>query len=142
MKKPLLYCLILMRNSIVEQQCLKTVSYKFSVCYCRTHQIMRALRNILMCLFASLAIVNAAGKYYEEISATDGTTIIEYPLQRTPIIHKSFHKCSISKYCTYVIKNLASGKFSLCNSRADLPHNTTGLRIWKKIDHGKTKLNS
>ena len=91
-----------------------------------------------MCLLASHGIVDAVGTYYEEISGNDGNTYIEGSMQRTPIIHKSFHKCLLSEYCNYVIKNLTNGTFSLCNSTADLPRNRTGLRIWKKSYHGKT----
>ena len=98
---------------------------------------MREFGSILMCLLASHGIVDAVGTYYEEISGNDGNTYIEGSMQRTPIIHKSFHKCSISGHCKYVIKNLTNGTFSLCNSTADLPRNRTGLRIWKKRYHGK-----
>ena len=90
-----------------------------------------------MCLLASHSIVDAAETFYEEISVNNGNTYIEGSMQRTPIIHKSFHKCSISRFCNYVIKNLTNGTFSLCNSSTDLPRNRTGLRIWKKIYHGK-----
>ena len=95
----------------------------------------RATGNI-MCLLASLYIVEAAGTYYEEISGDDGNTYIEGSMQLTPVINKSFYKCSISEYCKYVIKNLTNGHFSLHNNAADLPHNMTGLLIWMKIYHG------
>ena len=103
--------------------------------------MIRAFRSFFICVFALLGIVNAAGVYYEEISGTDGNTYIEGSMQRTPIIHKSFHKCSISQYCNYVIKNLTSGKFSLYNNNADFPSNKTVLRIWKKSYYGKTNCN-
>ena len=99
--------------------------------------MMRAFGSIFMCLLASQGNADAAGTYYEEISGNDGNTYIQGSMQRTPIIHKSFHKCSISRNCKYVIKYLTNGTFSLCNSTADLPLNRTGLRIWKKTYHGK-----
>ena len=98
---------------------------------------MRAFESIFMCLFSSHGNADAVGTYYEEISGNDSNTYIEGSMQWTPIIHKSFHKCSISRYCNYVIKNLTHGTFSLCNSSTDFPRNRTGIRIWKKSYHGK-----
>ena len=103
---------------------------------------MRVLGIIIICLLASHTISGANGVYYEEISATDGNIIIEASMQRTPIIHKSFHQCSITAYCNYVIKNLTTGHFSMYNSASDLPLNRTGLHIWKKLYHGKPEANT
>ena len=109
---------------------------------CSSKNTMTVLGIIIICLLASHTINGANGVYFEEISATDGNMIIEALMQRTPIIHKSFHQCSITAYCNYVIKNSTTERFSIYNSSADLPLNTTGHRIWKKLYHGKLEANT
>ena len=96
------------------------------------------LRILMSFLLVVHPILDANGIFYEEISEGDGNTIIEGSMQRTSIIHRSFHKCSMEKDCKYVIKDLASGKLTLYNRESDLPLKRTGLRIWKKTYHGKT----
>ena len=95
----------------------------------------------MACLLILPATINAAGIFYEEISEADGNSIIEESMQRTPTIHKSFHQCSLTENCNYVIKDLANGKFYRYKNKHDLPHNTKGLRIWKKVYHGKLIFN-
>ena len=95
--------------------------------------------SILMSfLLVAHPILNANGIFYEEILEGDGTTMIEESMQRTSIIHRSFHECSMENDCKYVIKELASGKFTLYNRESDLPLSRTGLRIWKKTYHCKS----
>ena len=88
------------------------------------------------------SFIDATGTFYEEITESDGKTIYAEPMQRSSFIHKSFHQCSIKETCNYVIKNIASGSFLLYDSEDDLPQNKTGLRIWKKIYHGKCYIKS
>ena len=82
-------------------------------------------------------IVDASGIFYEDITAPDCQIINGGSIKRTSIIHKSFHQCSMSETCNFVINNIVSGNFNLYNKEDDLPVNKTGLRIWKKIDYGK-----
>ena len=96
------------------------------------------LRILMICLLVAHPIFDANGIFYEEISEGDGNTIIEDSMQRTSIIHRSFHACSMKKDCKYVIKELASGMLTLYNRGSDLPLKRIGLRIWKKTYHGKT----
>ena len=117
---------------------LRVVIYPLSVAIVLITMIS-VFGSITICLLASCTIVIAGGTYYEDISGNEGNTYIEGSIQLMPVINKSFYKCSISEYCKYVIKNLTNGHFSLHNNTADLPHNRTGLHIWKKINHGNTK---
>ena len=86
---------------------------------------------------AAHPIVAAAGIFYEELSEAEGNTVTDASMQRTPIIHNSVHGCSIKESCNYVVKDTSTGKFTLYNSENDLPHEWAGLRIWRKIHHGK-----
>ena len=99
-----------------------------------------ALRTFLFFLLAFHNDVDAAGSFFEEISAIDGNTINEESMQRTPIIQKSFHQCSMKELCNYVVKYVPTGKFTLYDSEDDLPQNRTGLQIWKKVYHGRQLL--
>ena len=97
-------------------------------------------RVLLLFLLTFSKGVDVDAIFFEEISAADGNTINEDSMQRTPIIHKFFHQCSMKELCNYVIKNVITSKFTMYDSEDDLPTNRTGIRIWKKIYHGKQLL--
>ena len=99
-----------------------------------------SLAILLLFRMASHGIVDAARIFYEEISEADGSTIVEASIKRTPMIHRSYHQCSMKEYCNYIIKNLTSNEFTLYNSEEDLPRKRTTLRIWRKVYTGKTSL--
>ena len=88
------------------------------------------------------SFIDATRTFYEEITESDGTTIDAESMHRSSLIHKSFHQCSMNETCNYVVKNIASGSFLLFKNEDDLPQNRTGLRIWKKIYHGKCGIKS
>ena len=106
----------------------------------RTDIMIITLAILLLFRMASHGIVDAARIFYEEISEADGSTIVEESMKRTPMIHRSYHQCSMKEYCNYIIKNLTSNEFSLYNSEEDLPRKRATLRIWRKVYTGKTSL--
>ena len=103
---------------------------------------MFTVRLFLIYLITIHSFIDATRAFYEEITESDGKTINAESIQRSSLIHKSFHQCSMNETCSYVVKNIASGSFLLYNSEGDLPQNRKGLRIWKKIYHGKCGIKS
>ena len=67
---------------------------------------------------------------------SDGYSV-ETTARQTPLIHKAFHKCSISETCKYVVENKKTGQFTHYKNEDELPNDKTGLRIWRKIERNK-----
>ena len=100
---------------------------------------MLAFMHLLICLIASSDATGAMEASYEDISEYDSNTINRESMQRMPLIHKSFHQCSMIESCLHVIKVVLSGVFTLHMIEDELPRNKIGIRIWKKTYHGELK---
>ena len=77
------------------------------------------------------------GTYFEEMFVSDGYSVDKSATMKTPLIHKAFHKCSISEACNYVVENTETGTFTHYKNENEIPADKTKLRIWKKMQRNK-----
>ena len=93
--------------------------------------------RLLPCLLMAFRCYGHEDTYFEEMFASNGYSVDESATMKTPLIHKAFHKCSISEACKYVVENTETGNFTHFGNENELPADKTKLRIWKKMQRNK-----
>ena len=96
-----------------------------------------ALGFLSICLASRHIFIHANGVFYEEMLGPNGVATFEDSSRGSSFIHETFHLCSMTETCNFVIKNIASGMFSQYSSEAEFPQSKTGFRVWKKSIPGK-----
>ena len=53
-------------------------------------------------------------------------------VELTSIFHKSFHQCSKSSPCNFVVKDTTTNKYETHNNESDITQDRRKLIIWKR----------